>query len=309
MNESSQNKLKEVIIAIDAGGTSTKYAVIDGWGEIVYSTVGGSGSPAVNLNAENDIFKGIEEIYQKVETDYLIKAIIIGMSGFALVDANNFFAKLKARFNTEISLNSDAHMALYSILQDKHENGLVVVSGTGAVIIAHNNGKFFMSNGSGELLTERGSAYTSVRDFVKRMIYNNEQLGYFSPLEQRFMKYMNYTKIEDFKMLFYRHHKDEVAKYSKFFIEEADNGDEEAIAWLFFNGELLGIDALSALQRVDMDKEFVMGFRGGFINHASYVIEGFMDVLTNNGYNPMIVEGDNNPIYGGYYLAKRKGFI
>lgn len=306
----SCNKLgSSVIISVDAAGTSTKYAVIGRDKEVLYSCVGVSGSPAVNPNAVNDIYHKLEEIYNIIENVHQLKAIILGISGFALVDVEDFTTRLKNRFNTNIIMESDAYMALFSILQDKYENGIVVVSGTGAVILALNKGQLFMSNGWGELLTERGSAYTSVRDFVCKMIHNNEQKGYLSPLEQKFLKYMNYTKLEDFKMLFYRHHKDEIAVYSKFFIEEAAKGDEEAIDWLYHNGNLLGIDAISASKRVSMDGEFAIGFRGGFISNASLVIQGIMEILNNAGYKPRVVEGENNPIFGGYFLAKRLGFL
>lgn len=299
----------DVIISVDAGGTSTRYSVMDQNRNVVYTVDGGSGSPAVNANAESDIINMLEEVYDKVIDEFNVKAIVIGMSGFALVDHDSYVAQLKDKFNTEIEFISDAYLALLSILQDKYENGLVVVSGTGAVINALNKGKLFRTNGWGQLLTERGSAYTTVRDFVRQMIHNNEQKGYFSPLEQKFMKHLNYNKLEDFKKLFYFNPKYVAASHARFFIEEADKGDEEAIAWLRYNGQLLGQDAVSALKRVSMDSEFAAGFRGGFISNAPYVVEGLVDTLKKSGYTPIFVKGDSDPVFGGYYLAKRKQYI
>lgn len=308
-NLTSGKEKTEVIISVDAGGTSTGYAVIGGEREVLMTCDGGSGSPAVNRNAERDIYDKLEEIYSKIQNIYNLKAIIIGMSGFALIDREAFTTKLRTRFNTEVVVESDAYLALFSILQDKYENGLVVVSGTGAVINAINRGKLFITNGWGELLTERGSAYTTVRDYVRQMVHNNEQKGYLSPLEQKFMQYMNYSKIEDFKMLIYRQPKYVAASHAKFFVEEAKKGDEEAIAWLYHNGKLLGADTISALKRVGMDLEFPIGFSGGFINHVHYLIQGILDTLNENGYQAIVVEGDPDPIFGGYYIAKQKGYI
>lgn len=300
---------KKVIISVDAGGTSTRYAVIDDEKNLLKSYEGLPGSPAINANAENDIFYMLCHIYEDIKDSYEICGIVFGMSGFALVHVNEFTKRLVEKFHTNIFMHHDAYLALYSIMQDKYKSGVVVISGTGSAVFGLNGDKEFMASGWGQLLTERGSAYACVKDFVCKMIHDREEKGTFTNLQQKLLDHLHYEKLEDFKPLFYLHKKDEIAKYSLFFKEEALNGDKEAIDWLYYNGTLLGLDTISAAKRVGIEKDVVIGFRGGFVLNSSEVIKGCIDTVKEAGYNPIVLDGDLNPVFGGYYIAKEKGFF
>ena len=303
--------MKKVIICVDAGGTSTKIAVIDQNKEILIKNIIGPGSPAVNINACEDIYNALTKLYNEIKDSYLISAIILGMSGFALVDTTNYKKQLEDRFKTNIILISDVDLAYYSTIKDEYNFGCVVVSGTGAAVQAVNDNKSFMSNGWGQLLTERGSGYTCVRDYVCLMIHTLEEKGHLSPLGNKFLEYCGFKDILDFKPLFYRHSKDEVASYSKFFIEEAcRNHNKEAIKWLETNGTLIGKDIVSSCKRVKMPKDFPIGFRGGFINGITpnYQIESAIKYVKGKGYNPILVL-EEDPLIGGYYYAKKNNLF
>ena len=44
-------------------------------------------------------------------------------------------------------------------------------------------------------------------------------------------------------------------------------------------------------------------------SNVHYVQEGVIDTLQKKGINPTVVKGDKDPIYGAYYMAKRKGIL
>ncbi len=301
---------EEAIIGVDAGGTKTKVALIDANKEIVYSCIGGSGSPAVDPNALDTIYKLIKEVYDLYSNKYNIKAIAMGVSGvYTIENRSEFIQKIENDFNTTAILESDALLALYSIVQDKYEEGLLILAGTGTAIMGLNKDKSFLASGWGQLLNEHGSAYACVKDFVCEMIDNYEDKGEFTNFGKKLMKHLGYSDLQEFKKLFYRHSKDEVASSSKFFYEEAKNGDYEAQRWLYHNGEMLADNALDAIRHLKMSKRIVLGFRGGFASNVHYVQEGVIDTLKKNGIEPIVVKGDSDPIYGAFYMAKRKGTI
>jgi N-acetylglucosamine kinase-like BadF-type ATPase len=301
---------KDAIIAIDAGGTKTKCALIDHKKDIVYSIVGGSGSPAVDPKALDTIYNCVKEVYDLYCDKYNIKAIVMGVSGiFTVENRQEYVEKIASDFNTTAVLETDALLALHSIVQDKHDEGLLVLAGTGTAIMGINKDKSFLASGWGQLLTERGSAYACVKDYVCQMINEYEMNGLISPFGKKLMNHLGYDDLQEFKKLFYRNTKDQVAQSSKFFYDEAEKGDLEAQQWLYHNGELLAKDSLAAIKHLKMSKNVVIGFRGGFASNVHYVQEGVMDTLIKKGINPTIVKGDKDPIYGAYYMAKRKGLI
>lgn len=301
---------KDAIIAIDAGGTKTKCALIDHKKDIVYSIVGGSGSPAVDPKALDTIYNCIKEVYDLYCDKYNIKAIVMGVSGiFTVENRQAYVDKIESDFNTIAILESDALLALHSIVQDKHDEGLLVLAGTGTAIMGINKDKSFLASGWGQLLTERGSAYACVKDYVCQMINDYELNGSISMFGQKLMKHLGYDDLQEFKKLFYRNTKDQVAQSSKFFYDEAEKGDLEAQQWLYYNGELLAKDSLAAIKHLKMSKNVVIGFRGGFASNVHYVQEGVIDTLEKKGINPVVVKGDKDPIYGAYYMAKRKGIL
>lgn len=301
---------KDAIIAIDAGGTKTKCALIDYKKDIVYSMVGGSGSPAVDPKALDTIYNCIKEVYDLYNDKYNIKAIVMGVSGiFTVENRQAYIDKVASDFNTIAILETDALLALYSIVQDKYDEGLLVLAGTGTAIMGINKDKSFLASGWGQLLTERGSAYACVKDYVCQMINDYELNGVISPFGKKLMKNLGYDDLQEFKKLFYRNTKDQVAQSSKFFYEEAEKGDLEAQQWLYYNGELLAKDSLAAIKHLKMNKNVAIGFRGGFASNVHYVQEGVIDTLEKKGINPIIVRGDKDPIYGAYYMAKRKGIL
>jgi len=301
---------KDAIIAIDAGGTKTKCSLIDHKKEVVYSMIGGSGSPAVDPKALDTIYNCIKEVYDLYCDKYNIKAIIMGVSGiFTVENRQEYVDTVASDFNTTAILESDALLALYSIVQDKYDEGLLVLAGTGTAIMGINKDKSFLASGWGQLLTERGSAYACVKDYVCQMINEYEMNGLISPFGRKLMNHLGYDDLQEFKKLFYRNTKDQVAQSSKFFYEEAEKGDLEAQQWLYHNGELLAKDSLAAIKHLKMNGNVVIGFRGGFASNVHYVQEGVLDTLVKKGINPTVVKGDKDPIYGAYYMAKRKGIL
>lgn len=293
---------KNIIISVDAGGTSTTYVVYDLNKQVLKKYKGGIGSPCVDVNACNNIKKKLEEIVKDFSS-FSISCICIGMSGYALVDHDAFVNEIENSFNTKCIFVNDAILALYSVIKDKYNKGLVVISGTGAIILAVNDSETFIANGWGELLTERGSGYATVRDFVCKMIHHMEENGKLSDFENKFLQYCGCKELEDFKMLIYRHGKNEVAKYSFFFLDEAKQNNALAINWLYENGLNMGQDCVNALNRVNMNDEFILGFRGGYIN--PYMIKGIKEKLDNVNFK-YIIDEETDPVEGGFYLAKKE---
>lgn len=166
-----------------------------------------------------------------------------------------------------------------------------------------------MIGGWGQLLTEVGSAYTTVRDFFISMIRNYESGHGITPLGRKFLDLHSFTEVKQLKFLVYPHTKKSIALHAKFIADEAKNGDPEAIALIKKGARDLANDVRNAFRALNLSYNTVIGFRGGFILNVPILQEELILALQEFNINCQVVEGDQDPIYGAYYLAKRKGYL
>lgn len=300
--------MKKAILAVDAGGTKTKVAIIDDNKDICYQKIGGSGSPAVNgIKAIEYIISLIKEVYKEVKSIYQIEYIQMGISGLGTVaNKHQFEQQLSNELQIPVSMENDVVLALYSVLEDKFNEGVLVLAGTGSACLGAKDLTTLLIGGWGHLLSESGSSYTAVRSLVINMIKDYELGKKISPLAKTLLERANLKEVNDLKVFMYNHTKDEIASYAKLISEYALKGDKEAINILKTSGIELAKSVEIIYQRLGLSNNAVVGFRGSFINNAPFVKEEFFKYLVSKGITLQEVSGSEDPIFGGYYMAKRK---
>lgn len=302
--------MEKVIIAVDSGGSKTKVCIIDYSKKILDTYIGQSGSPAVigEEKAMNNIHEGIFNLYHRNKDNYDITSIAMGVSGLGVIkDKSQYEKRYFEEFNIPVYIESDATLALYSIVQDIYEEGVLVLSGTGAAILGINHGKMQLMSGWGHLLTEQGSAFSVVRDMICNTIRYFEKTGKMNKLGLEFMKYMNFSRLEDFRNFTYQNTKREIAYYSRFVNEMAIKyNNKDAIKLLKKAGIDLSKDVRNVTRALKLSSNAVLGFRGGFIDNSKITQNELINNLNKFGINFKIIEGDSDPIYGALYISKRR---
>ena len=209
------------------------------------------------------------------------------------------------KYNARCSITSDTLTALYSVINENDDEGIVVISGTGVAVFGKKANNTHLIGGWGHLIRERGSAYAIVHDFVVSII---DKVEASIPLDELDKDFLNYCKIEDireFNHLFYQHSKDEIATYSVFFKEEADKNNERAIKLLKEQGVLLGIQVKHLMQTLNIKNGAKIGLKGGFIEHdGKYITEGIFEYFKNNNIELTYVNNHEEQLMGVYRLAK-----
>ncbi|MDD3349108.1 MAG: hypothetical protein PHD85_05605, partial [Bacilli bacterium] len=193
--------------------------------------------------------------------------------------------------------------------EDKYPEGVLVLSGTGSAVCATNGRDIRYGGGWGHLLTETGSAYFAVKSLVCQAIKYFERHNSINPLALKFMKIINITSLEGFKSFIYSNTKNHIASFSHFICEEAEKGDKEAIRILEKCGRDLANEVKLVHRLLKLSNEAVLGFRGGLICHSQMVQKALLTSLISKGIFLKLVTGSTDPIYGAYYLAKRKNKI
>lgn len=297
----------QIIICVDAGGTTCKAGIFTIDGTIISRGYGKAGSPAVEpSNWYLNIKDSIDDALSNINKEYEIIYIEIGASGFSALSNHHeielFFQK---QYNARCNITSDTMTALYSVIDSSDERGIVVISGTGVAIFGKNHNDTYLVGGWGHLIRELGSAYAIVHDFVVELIDKAEALIPFDELDKVFMKKLKITNVREFNRLFYQHTKDEIASYSIIFKEQANLNNERAISLLYKEGINLAKQVHNLINLLKMPNKTKIGLKGGFIEHdGKYIVDAITSYFKENKLDLIIDQNPVEQLIGVYRLAK-----
>lgn len=302
------------IIGIDGGGTKTKAIAYDEFGNVIATSVTGSGSAAVVSVDEvwGNVTAAIENVINQLnDNNYQLTFIQMGLSAFSILDnIENVQNDFKNKYNVDVSIESDTLIACHSILKGKYDNGIVALAGTGIAIFGINGTQSSLIGGWGHIIRELGSAYAAVHHFALNIIDNLENNIELTNLEKGFLDLLKEHNIKDLKHLFYYHSKDEIASFVTYIKDAAYLGDTEAISILEKEGMSLADQVLKAINKLQLVDNYVIGLRGGFAQKQNKdILNGFTKVLRNNNIFVEIINDNEDPAKGTYYLAKLKKYI
>lgn len=300
--------MNNVYICVDAGGTTSKAAIFDELGNVLSRGKSLSGSPAVSFDKWYiHIDEAIEDALNNLKTKNNILKVVMGVSGLSAKKSTliekNYFEK---KYNAPCVIVSDTLTALYSVLKEDEEQGIIVISGTGIAIFGKNGPQTAMTGGWGHIIRELGSAYSSVHDFCVNIINKFESQIKFNELEKKFLDKYNYINVRQFNHLFYNNSKDEIAKLSLFFKEEAKNNNVLAKEFLYEQGVLLAKQTENLKNLLNLPNNVTIGLTGGFIEHdGEDIVRGFKEYLESKKIYLNYNNEHNEQLIGVYRLAKK----
>lgn len=300
--------MNNVYICVDAGGTTSKAAIFDESGKILSRGKSLSGSPAVSFDKWYlHIDEAVSDSLNNLSTEVNILKIVMGVSGLSAKKNTNFEKNyFEEKYKAPCLIVSDTLTALYSVINENDEKGIIVISGTGIAIFGKNGPQTAMTGGWGHIIRELGSAYSSVHDFCVNIINKYESQIQFNDLEQKFLDKYNYTNVRQFNHLFYNNSKDEIAKLSLFFKEEAKKNNLLAKEFLYEQGVLLAKQTENLKNLLNLPNYVTIGLTGGFIEHdGEDIVKGFKEYLESKEIYLNYNNEHNEQLIGVYRLAKK----
>jgi N-acetylglucosamine kinase-like BadF-type ATPase len=297
--------MDKCIIGVDAGGTKTQITAFTMDGQEIASGKYGVGSPAaIGNTALENIEKGLDDIYGKIQGRYEVSYIQMGISGLGVVrEVSTLEKQLSAKYNAPVSMENDAVIALYSIIKNNYKQGILVLAGTGSSTLGVAEGKTMLVGGWGHLLGEKGSAFAVVQQATLNIISKTENKRDLSEFDKVFMKALNIEATSGFKQVFYQNTKDKVASYAHFINDMATTGDPDARQLLVDSGLWLASYVKSPFALLPFKGSVAIGFQGSFVCKALYVKETLLENLKRSGLDVTEVVSDSEPVVGAYYLV------
>lgn len=267
-------------IGIDAGGTKTFGVLYDDKSNVLATAQTGMGNVLVDYNkAYTNIILCIQELL--THTKDSIDLIAIGGAGISTM-SDMVTEELTKQFNTKIVVKTDVQMS--HIATFKNSDGMLLISGTGSVLLVCRDGEFVQYGGWGHLLGDEGSAYWIAKQII---------LAYKDYLEDKttpagFDAYLPFLKEQlptrqDVIHLVYRCSKDEVANLALLMTKLPENVftcylQEEAakyLAQLVFDTHASNV---------------TIAFEGSVITKNKVIQKSFLNQLKINGVDVTVVE-------------------
>lgn len=299
--------MNKYIIGVDGGGTKTLGVLFDLNGkELKRVEHGYSNFTMGEEEARQNIEKTICELVDNLETNRQL-FIQMGIAGVSkLRGLKQFEAKLENEFNAKVSLDSDALIALYSVKKDRDIKVIMVIGGTGSVLMIGEDEAVQIVGGFGHLLGDEGSAYHLVISALRKIIDDKEGNQKDTELSLQILKKINAKDYQGIKDFVYNENKKSIANLSQFIAERALNQDHDAIELFVEEGKFLAKQTINAYQKLKNKQNIVIALRGGFLLSAPYVKEALLKELEKHLKDYQIDANPVEPVIGAYYLGLLK---
>lgn len=300
--------MEKCIICVDGGGTKTEVVAFTLSGKEITSHIGGSGNFAFEAEkAVENVFTSVDTVYQAIIDEYECAMIQMGISGYGAYAAKEqLIERFETTFKTKTNIVDDARLALFSILQDKHDDGVLILAGTGSACYGIKGDRTLLIGGWGHLLGDEGSANHLMLQTFKMMITDEDTGKAPRELSKKVLDHLKLSNTFDLKKYVYHQPKAVVASNAQFINQCAEEGDQDAIELLKRSGEQLADQVRLAFERLQLPTHAIIGCQGSFVLNSQIVNQSLKDSIRSFNPEAQFHEDPERPVRGAYYLALRE---
>lgn len=296
--------MSHYIIGIDGGGTKTLGVLFDLDGNEIKRSIAGFANFSVD---ETKTINNIKSVLNELTKDIkgTIDQTIIGIAGYTnYLGKDKLVNELKELYQTPIKMVTDAEIALYSVKQDKDLDVILILGGTGSVIIVGKNEEIEYIGGYGHILGDKGSAYHLSITLLQDIIQRKEEQKEITLLQGQVLSEIHSKGFKGIKEFVYNSSKSEIATLSMLAAYYAERGEKDAIELFKKEAYHLAEQTKNAYQLLDHDT-VIIGLKGGFLLNAPFVKESLIEELKKSSISYQLNDEETEPVKGAYYLAKR----
>ncbi|GAA0323741.1 BadF/BadG/BcrA/BcrD ATPase family protein [Bacillus carboniphilus] len=301
------------VIGIDGGGTKTKATSFSSpEGEPLFSVQKGRANFTVQY--EDSLKQVVECVEACIESagGVLPEKILVGAAGAHSPEiCMAVEADLRKVWACEIVVTSDAQLAHTALLEGS--DGLLVISGTGSIVLGRHNGIEWKTGGWGYLLGDEGSGYwigIQALQHVMRVLERNGganvngKAGFDDRLTSVVLKHIGGDSMSDVKNYVYTGTKEDISSLSRLVGDTAEAGCEMSslilrgagveLARLVVDRAVLGHEEMLASMKVAVS--------GSILMKNEIVFEAFRNIVSQNFPDCEIVRSAGDVCRGVLYI-------
>ncbi|WP_338599312.1 N-acetylglucosamine kinase [Sulfolobus tengchongensis] len=284
-----------ILVGVDGGGSKTAAIAYTCGGSFIGKGTAGPGN-FHNVGVEEAV-KNVNNAILSATKGMKPDVAYIGLAGIdSRYDYNVMSEALKNVANVSY-VDHDGFIALYA--ETKGKPGVIVIAGTGSVIVGYDGNKRFRYGGLGWLIADEGSAYWVGREALRtlgKILDGRMDRGL---LANKMMENLGIKDLDDLiKWAYHEGHKvKEIASLAKIVDEAAKEGDEVALTILKNAAYELASYAVQMAVKIGVNQIYL---KGGMFSSSIY-FDLFRGYLDNNNIKGLISQHD--PEYGALLLA------
>ncbi|MCY0850729.1 BadF/BadG/BcrA/BcrD ATPase family protein [Sulfuracidifex metallicus] len=287
-----------ILVGVDGGGTTTEAIAYDTETKKITSAECGPGN-FHNVGLAEAVTNVITAI-RRATGGKIPDLVYVGLAG---MDSRYDYEIMKVELKDagkKTVVDHDGFVALYG--ETKGKPGIIVISGTGSVIVGYDGKSKLRYGGLGWLLSDEGSAYQIGRDLLRTIVKMMDGRLPKTSILEKALQFMGAKDVDDLVKWSYHegHRVKEIASLARVVHESAKEGDETANAILKRNAEELAMSSSQMSKRLGVNTVYL---KGGMFDSCIY-FNFFRSYLEN--CNVRTVRSRVNAAFGALLLAARE---
>jgi N-acetylmuramic acid 6-phosphate etherase len=248
-------------LGIEGGGTKTDWVLLDEAGTVLSE----GQLPAASMKLSSD--EQLAHLFSLLPRDPARVGVFLAG---CLIDRDR--ARLRRLANAawpqaQLRVGSDGESGFATALGTG--DGIVVVSGTGAVVHGRRGGKMTKAGGWGHILGDRGGAYDLARHALRKVMLHYDLYATVTPLGANVLAALSLNELPQLVDWIHDSDKMDVARLAPVVIRAAKAGDEEMRSLVSDRAHDLALFSKAVAQRLGLERPEVRLF-GGLLTREPY---------------------------------------
>lgn len=300
----------DVVVGFDAGGTSTKCAVMTLDGQVLGQGSAGPGNYQI-LRADGVrkvLIESFAAARATLQQDVRVRAAVLGIAGLTTQKEEQTLRELCHSLDIapEWDVMGDMQPALAAGTHG--EPGIVVIGGTGSICWGFDaSGQTARAGGWGYLFSDEGSGFFIGQRALAAAFQAYDGRGPTTSLKRRILDALDCAEMPDVVTHVYglEQPRTAIAALAPVVIAAAADGDEVANAILSDAAEALVTAILAVYRRLQFGSEVTVVASGGLFQQTDHMFQRLRRALAPLLPEATCVLPDVDPVVGACYLALR----
>jgi N-acetylmuramic acid 6-phosphate etherase len=265
------------LLGIEAGGTHTRWIVLEEKGGVVAK--GNEGVGNVHLLTTKELVSLFQSIKEKVRVE--IKQIGAGFAGCHSEKEVKILEEIIRSVwpeATKVIIAEDTRTA-YARAFEPNQEGILVIAGTGSNVIGYKAGIWEKAGGWGQL-GDPGSGYRIGREGLERIYLDFDLTKNVSALAQAFLRHSCRNDMDDFLsyVLPSFGKKDFIASFAPIVLSMAEKGEKSSFEIVNREASMLGLRVQIVARRLGLTNPRI-ALVGGLFENSSFYTTLFQNQL------------------------------